>query len=70
MQTGSNVSIGQSGNRGTEELTDFLKVKHIQMRKQEKPELATNAAAAQTPTKHTDSPFPTIFYFPKCPRGS
>lgn len=28
MQKGSNASIGQSGNRGIEGLSDFLKVKH------------------------------------------
>lgn len=59
------------GNRGTEGLTDILKVKHIEMHKQGKTEaLATNTAAAQTPTRHTDPPFPIIFYFPKRLSGS
>lgn len=66
MQTGSNTDIGQLGNRGTEGLSDFLEVKHIEMHKQEKTEaLTTNTATAQITTRHMDSSFPTIFYFPK-----
>lgn len=65
MQTGNNVCIGQLGNRGTEGLTDFLKVKHIEMHKKGKTEaLATNTAAAQIPTRHTDSPFQPSSIFP------
>lgn len=70
MQTGINAAIGQWGNRGTEGFSDFLKVKHTEMHKQGETEaLATNTATAQTPTGHMDSPFPTIFYFPRCPSG-
>lgn len=70
MQTGSNADTGQLGNRGTEGLSDFLKVKHIQMHKQRKTEeLTTITATAQIPARHMDSSFPTISYFPKCPSG-
>lgn len=67
MRTGSNVSIG---NRGTEGLTDFLKVKHGEMHKQGKTEaLATNTAAAQTPTRHTDPHFQSSSIFPNVQVG-
>lgn len=71
MQTGGNAAVGQSENWGTEGLSDLLKVTHMDMHEQGKTEtLSTNTATAQTPTRHKDSSFPTIFYFPKCLSGS
>lgn len=53
MQTGSNADTGQLGNRGIEGLSNFLKVKHIEMHKQGKSEaLTTITATAQIPARH------------------